>query len=502
MVSTDIRSKFNPDFKNFFTQSGMLAPLLIEYDPNYTDQLLAVLDTTKLQTYQNIPTFGFMGIKEGTINSAILLAQLKAVKMIHIDQTVFTLDNNQRSPRKPLDKQNIMNKNIFDIPLDFFDESINNFGRIMDNATLGEIIHSPAQFAPPAPPLTTGQASSAIPFLPPPPPLGFPPLPPFPIGQAQKEGEERHPVPRNLRKEYYSTFITRQIIGAHKAEEVGLTGRGVKVAVLDTGIDVIHPQIDPSTDADNAMIPHPNVDENGHGTHCASTIYGKAIINPYNIKIKGVAPDCIPISIKCLGGGIGTGRNSDILKAMELAYHKGAHIVSMSLGSKDAQGGLKHDPLVRAVRTLTARGMIFSIAAGNSGPNKETIGSPGCAPDALTVGAIDPKDKKMAYFSSRGPRYGLTKPDIVAPGVNIYSGTSKGSVLDGINDRVVDGFAILSGTSMACPHTSGLVAILKQQYPELTTKIIKDVCQKKGHKKTNEDGWGLMTWDWFQKVGS
>lgn len=482
----------------FFNQTGMLAPILLEYDPNHIDQLLAVLDTTKLQMNQNIQSFGFMGIKEGTINSALLLAQLKAIKMIHVDATVFTLEYDPRF-RNLGQKKDIMKQNIFDFPLNFFDESVSNLGKFIDNATLGEIVQGPTQLVPQLP--TTAQISGGgLPALPPPLPF-LPPLPSLPFGQFQDQDQkEKHPVPRNLRKEYYSTFQTRQLIGAHKAEEVGLTGRGVKVAVLDTGVDTTHQQISRAIDADNAMTAHPNVDENGHGSHCASTVYGQAIINPYNIKVKGVAPDSIPISIKCLGGGIGTGRNSDILKAMELAYHKGAHIVSMSLGSKDAQGGLQSDPLIRGVRMLTARGVIFVIAGGNSGPNAGTIGSPGCAPDALTVGATDPKDGKIAGFSSRGPRYGLTKPDVVSPGVNIYSATSRGSVLDGINDRVVDGFAILSGTSMATPHTAGLVAILKQQYPDLTTETIKNICQKKGHKKTNEDGWGLMTFDWFQKA--
>lgn len=494
MVSPSIRNKFNPDFLTFFNQTGMLAPLLIEYDPNLADQLLAVLDTTKLQINQNVQSFGFLGIKEGTINSALLLGQLKAVKMIHVDATVFTFEKKN---------DNLLKQNIFDIPLNFFDDSVNNLGKFIDNATLGEIVQGPTQLVSQLPTPTPPQTSEG--GLPPPPPLPFlPPLPPLPFGQNpnQNDQEEKHPIPQDLRTEYYSTFQTRQVIGAHKAEEIGLTGRGIKVAVLDTGIDITHQQILRTTDADNAMTAHPNVDENGHGTWCASCCYGQAIINPYNIKIKGVATDVIPISIKCLGGGIGTGRNSDILKAMELAYLKGAQVISMSLGSKDAQGGLQNDPLIRAVRMLTARGAIFVIAGGNSGPSAGTIGSPGCAPDALTVGAISPKDNSIAGFSSRGPRYGLVKPDVVAPGVNIYSATSNGALLDGINDRVVDGFAILSGTSMATPHVAGLVAILKQQYPELTTEMIKDVCKKKGHKKTNSDGWGLMTFDWFQKAGS
>jgi intein/homing endonuclease len=110
---------------------------------------------------------------------------------------------------------------------------------------------------------------------------------------------------------------------------------------------------------------------------------------------------------------------SDILAGMQRAKELGAKVVNMSLGGKDTDD--PEAPEFRAVKQLTEAGIIVCIAAGNSGPDPKTIGSPGSAPDALTVGAIDMRGN-LASFSSRGPtRLGAVKPDCIAPGVNVLS---------------------------------------------------------------------------------
>ena len=122
------------------------------------------------------------------------------------------------------------------------------------------------------------------------------------------------------------------------------------------------------------------------------------------------------------------------------------------------------DLLEEAVNRLTAQtGTLFVIAAGNEGPGESTVGSPGSADAALTVGAVDKQDK-LADFSSRGPRVGdgAVKPDVTAPGVDIVAAKAKKSV---IGDPVGEQYLRLSGTSMATPHTAGAAALLAQQHP-------------------------------------
>lgn len=852
MPEFDIRQKFNPDFRLFANKYGMLFPLLIEYNPEQVNDLKALLDTTRLVPYNEATILGFLGIAAGTINSAVLLAQSPAVRMMHVDYPCFAFQPPKKDP--------------LNAPVEAFDKLLGSSDHLVRSLALPQI-PTPEQLVsgvlqPPSLP--------ALPFMPP-----FPPLPFTDSGLAPNQ-QGQHPVPAGLRKDYFSTVDTRKMIGADLADAEGITGQGVTIAILDTGLDQFHPQVNFGSRAESTMA-QPPPDENGHGTHCFTTAIGKEMTNLYNIPLKGVAPHATGIAIKCLGGGVGAGRTSDILKAIELAVTLKADVLSMSLGSQDAEGGLGNDPLVRAVNAATKLGKICVIAAGNcltgdslvstnphgaipiknlkegmsvyafegkfttqqtigkhkypkqvfsakpvkhkilrvlqngtqpiyeiktrtrtikatanhplltitralqsktigkpknrlrynyelrwktvaeltnndvivinkklpdcelpissyseefmqiigcfigdgylriretgnsvhfslpitgkkiirdkyiqllrqefqiepsiidknevslyskkiaqqfidlglnhkalektipewilslphnlkcsflqgyidsdgskqkdgnvafespnevliqqirmlcidvgfhvtniyhrvrkehtifngkktysynnyqsycfrltnfsnnwnrtfsgnklsnfrfnneyfgieyilainllgsepvydievenahnfiangivvhnSGDKPETIGCPGCAPDALTVGAIDPRDDKIAKFSSRGPRYGLTKPDVVSYGVDIYSGTSKGSVLDGINDRLTDGFAILSGSSMSTPHVAGLCALLKQKFPELTTEKIKAVCEQKGQRKDNTYGYGKIHYSWF-----
>ncbi|MFD1326283.1 S8 family serine peptidase, partial [Micromonospora sonneratiae] len=121
------------------------------------------------------------------------------------------------------------------------------------------------------------------------------------------------------------------------------------------------------------------------------------------------------------------------------------------------------DPLEQAVNTLTAQtGTLFVIAAGNDG-GEGTVGSPGSADAALTVGAVD-RDDELAEFSSRGPRVGdeAIKPDVTAPGVDIVAARASGTEM---GEPVGDSYVTSSGTSMATPHVAGAVALLAQQHP-------------------------------------
>ncbi|MEI8412655.1 MULTISPECIES: S8 family serine peptidase [unclassified Kribbella] len=247
-------------------------------------------------------------------------------------------------------------------------------------------------------------------------------------------------------------------IGAPAAWQAGYTGKGVSVAVLDTGIDKSHPDLASQVAGGKNFTEESDEDLVGHGTHVASTIAGTAAAS--NGKYKGVAPDAKLYDGKvCEQGGC---PESAILGGMEWAANEvKAKVVNLSLGGTDTP---EVDPLEEAVNRLTAQtGTLFVIAAGNDGPGEGTVGSPGSADAALTVGAVDKQDK-LAEFSSRGPRVGdgAVKPDVTAPGVDIVAAKAAKSI---IGEPVGDKYLTLSGTSMATPHTVGAAALLAQEHP-------------------------------------
>ncbi|WP_026361196.1 S8 family peptidase [Amycolatopsis nigrescens] len=256
-------------------------------------------------------------------------------------------------------------------------------------------------------------------------------------------------------------------IGAPAAWEAGYTGEGVKVAVLDTGVDQTHPDLaDRETAEQNFSDAADSVDHFGHGTHVASTIAGTGAKS--GGKYRGVAYDAQLIDGKVLNDG-GSGAESWIIAGLQWAAEQGADIANLSLGGGDTP---ELDPLEEAVNELSAEhGTLFVIAAGNSGPSKGSVGSPGSADAALTVGAVD-RDNAIAPFSSRGPRVGdgAIKPDITAPGVGIVAALHSDGV---IGPPVEEGYTALSGTSMATPHVAGAAALLAQQHPDLTGQQLK-----------------------------
>jgi subtilisin family serine protease len=256
-------------------------------------------------------------------------------------------------------------------------------------------------------------------------------------------------------------------IGAPAAWEAGFTGEGVKVAVLDTGVDQTHPDLADREIAErNFSDAQDNVDNFGHGTHVASITAGTGARS--GGKYRGIAHGASILDGKVLNDS-GGGLDSWIIAGMEWAAEQGADIINMSLGATDTTA---IDPLEEAVGALTAQyGTLFVIAAGNSGGPAHTIGSPGSAPAALTVGAVD-RDDSLAFFSSRGPTEedGVIKPDVTAPGVEIVAALHSAGT---INLPVEPGYTALSGTSMAAPHVAGAAALVAQQHPDWTGDQIK-----------------------------
>ncbi|WP_329234619.1 S8 family serine peptidase [Streptomyces canus] len=256
-------------------------------------------------------------------------------------------------------------------------------------------------------------------------------------------------------------------IGAPEVWQAGYDGKGVEVAVLDTGVDAGHPDLAGKIAEARSFVPDEAVqDGHGHGTHVASTIVGSGAAS--DGKRKGVAPGAALLVGKVLDN-TGHGQDSWIIAGMEWAARSGAKIVSMSLGGT-ASG--PSDVLSETVDELSAStGTLFVIAAGNSGPSEQTIGTPGIADSALTVGAVDKSDK-LASFSSRGPRIGdfAVKPEITAPGAAITAARAAGTTM---GTPVDDYYTTSSGTSMATPHVAGAAALVAEAHPDWTGQQLK-----------------------------
>ncbi|TQE37937.1 peptidase S8 [Streptomyces ipomoeae] len=255
-------------------------------------------------------------------------------------------------------------------------------------------------------------------------------------------------------------------IGAPTAWEAGYTGTGVKVAVLDTGVDETHQDIAARiAEKENFTTAPDTTDLVGHGTHVASIVAGDGAAS--GGRYTGVAPGA-----SLLVGKVCVDRDCDesaILAGMEWAAPR-ARVVNMSLSGPDSPG---IDPLEEAVDTLSAKfGTLFAVAAGNTGRDQD-VRSPASADAALAVGAVD-ADDALTDFSSRGPRVGdgALKPDITAPGAAIVAARSKDSDLEPAGGDKA--YASLSGTSMATPHVAGAAALLAQQHPDWTGDRLKD----------------------------
>lgn len=251
-------------------------------------------------------------------------------------------------------------------------------------------------------------------------------------------------------------------VGLPRARQLGLTGRGVTIAVLDSGIKLDHPdfagRIAASRDFTNTR---PDAgDDVGHGTHVASIAAGAGTAS--GGRYQGMAPQAQIINGKvCVVFGCPL---SSIIAGMEWAAPE-ARIIVMSLGGDPTDGT---DPASMALNALAIQyGALFVVAAGNDGQAR-TINSPASAQEAFAVGSVTKQDAR-SIFSSRGPRLRdfAIKPDIAAPGSDIVAARAPGTRA-GDADPVDDSYCRLSGTSMAAPHVAGAAALLLEAHPDWT----------------------------------
>jgi serine protease AprX len=281
---------------------------------------------------------------------------------------------------------------------------------------------------------------------------------------------ERNDVEMIWYDEKVHTLLDRSVplISAPLVWQKGFTGKGIKVGIVDTGIDPTHPDFAGRVIALVNFVDDRTVnDENGHGTHVAGIVGGSGAAS--NGKYKGVAPECVFYSAKVLDYR-GYGSFSSVMAGIEWAVQQGVQVINLSLGADGSCDGT--DAMSETCDAAVNRGVVVCVAAGNAGPGERTVGSPGCAKLVITVGATDKSDQ-IAYFSSRGPTGdGRIKPDVCFPGVDIIScraaNTSEGQ-------PVGDKYTTLSGTSMATPHATGACAVLLQSKPGLSPHQVKDL---------------------------
>jgi serine protease AprX len=324
---------------------------------------------------------------------------------------------------------------------------------------------------------------------------------------------------RPTKSHVYRTSVT---VGARTVQEsLGYTGKGISIAVIDSGITTWH---DDLTNKTTTVFPYGNqrvrkfvdfvngralpYDDNGHGTHVAGIIAGNGYDSiPGNgsaatgTKI-GIAPDANIIALKVLDAH-GTGTISNIIAALNWvavnATTYNIKVVNMSIGA-GVYESYWTDPLTLAAKKITDKGITVVAAAGNLGKDAQgklqygAITAPGNAPWVLTVGAsstngtLTRNDDTMAAYSSSGPTMidFDSKPDLVAPGTGTVSLAAPGSYFYALKAAsLVDGkinlgskpYLTLSGTSMSAPVVAGTVALMLQANPTLTPNLIKAILQ-------------------------
>jgi serine protease AprX len=260
-------------------------------------------------------------------------------------------------------------------------------------------------------------------------------------------------------------------VQATNAWTAGYNGAGVTVAVIDTGVDLMDPDLSGAVVSCVSTImgltTSECTDSDGHGTHVAGTVASR------DATYRGIAWGANLAIVRVLHAA-GAGTSADVIAGIDwVASHKDSvapriRVATMSIGYQNPGCGDATNPEAKAADALVARGVAFTVAAGNAGHAKCTVDGASAARNVVTVGASDDRgtpgwsDDTLASFSSGGPtKDGRMKPELVAPGVGITSLFLGPTV------------ATLDGTSMATPHVAGIHALLLQKEPSLAPALSK-----------------------------
>lgn len=309
-------------------------------------------------------------------------------------------------------------------------------------------------------------------------------------------------------------FYYPRVAGADFLHRAGITGKGVGVAILDSGLWAVD-ALTLNTQGQwrvpahfNALLGEPGprlIDASGHGSHMASIIANSDPVGPQSDEnrgnnFKGIAPDAQLIPVTAFSAQSG-GDFLDIIRGIQWVIENreayNIRVLNLSI-SAEPRFFYWEDPLNQAVLKAWKAGLVVVAAAGNEGPSWESVGSPGNNPFVITVGALtdswtpeDPIDDFIPDFSSRGPTSaGHIKPDVVAPGGHITGLLPPDSALamESPNYQLRTGEFVFTGSSQAAAVVSGLAALLLEARPELSNDDIKCLLITSALPAINRDG--------------
>lgn len=319
------------------------------------------------------------------------------------------------------------------------------------------------------------------------------------------------PIVFHTDKSKHATRVDQ--VRAAKPKGLGLTGKGVTVAVIDSGIDVTHQDFDGQVKkmlnfegswvydnpADGRFTDRAaentgqwaGVDEHGHGTHTAGTVLGTGVSSLDDTDYSGMAPGAKLVVAKIAGTHQGSvydiGYEINCMLAIEyLAEHPelGVKIVSNSWGVYETEPAT--EPIILMINAAVKRGLTFVFSAGNSGPGDETVGWPGAMGKVITVGSTQKEaadgDYAMSSFSSRGYQVDIAAPgsDIYAPRGRTQFSTGPEDLLLSVPEAGANGafYMAISGTSMSAPHISGIAALMFQANRKLTPQLVEEILER------------------------
>ncbi|MGK0460536.1 MAG: serine protease AprX [Candidatus Azotimanducaceae bacterium] len=320
--------------------------------------------------------------------------------------------------------------------------------------------------------------------------------------------ENALPVQGRQRDTFFPTLIDADMLHVQ-----GITGKGVGVAIIDTGSwsrkniaqnTDRQPRVAAYYDAIENRTDLPMSDQNGHGTHIASVVASSKSTLDVNGNrpgsYHGIAPDANLVIVKAFDEN-GRGSYMNVIRAIiYVIAHKQEHnirVLNLSFGATP-MSHYWQDPLNLAVMAAWRAGIVVVVSSGNNGPDPMTVGVPGNVPYVLTVGAMTdsytpeyPGDDRMAIFSSAGPTLeGHVKPEVTAPGGHMMGQMSKRSTIANEHPEFHDGYSyfLMSGTSQASAVASGVAALMIQNDPELSADDVKCRLMSSARAATQADG--------------
>ena len=296
-------------------------------------------------------------------------------------------------------------------------------------------------------------------------------------------------APASVLRACFTRLPIPQLVGADSLQRSGITGRGVTIAVLDSGL-----WQDPSQNFGSRVLASIDVvnggsgavqgDPYGHGTHVTSIAAGGA--QNVSLSYSGIAPQANLVVVRAFDG-TGGGRYTDVIAGLNWIVANrdryNIRVLNLSFGAQP-QSYYWDDPVNQAVMAAWRAGIVVVAAAGNEGPSAMTIDVPGNVPYVITAGALtdnytpyDGTDDRLASFSSAGPTFeGFVKPELVAPGGHMAASMPSDSYLANIDPGSMspgEQMFTMSGTSQAAAVTSGVVALMLQSNPGLTPDTVK-----------------------------